>query len=115
VLHGSLLVEVALKHSDILCEITLVELHEIVEVCNFMRSCFKPRASICTVPVCEAVKDVTTDVELKENKMVLASQWQFFGVTILHYIVSDMAVNAVWCKCSNIGLFPYMEQRLVKV
>jgi hypothetical protein len=64
--------------------------------------------------VCEAVKDIRTDVELKENKIVLA-QWQFFGVAILHYILSDMAVKAVWCKCSNISLFPYMEQRLVRV
>jgi hypothetical protein len=37
VLHGSLLVEVALKHSDILLEFTVIELHEIVEVCNCMR------------------------------------------------------------------------------
>jgi hypothetical protein len=37
--------------------------------------------------VCEAVKDIRTDVELKENKIVLAAQWPFFGVTMLHYML----------------------------
>jgi len=45
--------------------------------------------------VCEAVKDIRTDVELKKNKIMLAAQWSFCGVTMLHYMLSDMAVNAV--------------------
>jgi len=58
-------------------------------------------ASVCErtcstfVCVCEAVKDIRTDVELKKNKIMLAAQWPFCGVTSLHYMLSDMAVNAM--------------------
>jgi hypothetical protein len=45
--------------------------------------------------VCEAVKDIRTDVELKKNKVILAAQWPFCGVTILHYMLSEKAVIAV--------------------
>jgi hypothetical protein len=43
----------------------------------------------------ETIKDIRTNVELKKNKIMLAAQWPFCGVTILHYVLSDMAVNAL--------------------
>jgi len=71
VLCGSLLVEFAFKHSDILHEVTVIELHVTVEDCSVTFAWVYILQSMsvlsCSICVCEAVRDIRTDVELKKK------------------------------------------------
>lgn len=93
VLRSSLLVEFAFQHSNILHEVTVVELHATVEDCSLtLHELICMSILSCSICVCEAVKEIRTDVKLKKNKIILAAQLPFCDVTILHYLLPDMAV-----------------------